>query len=145
MIYLKVIDLPLGNKTITMSSKELYVGCPVQHARKYLGGKWQIAILSNLKKQPSRFVELKNMLPGISDKVLSQDLHFFEQTGIVQKEIFACIPPRVEYRLTSQGLTLIPVIETIVKWGYYHLQDEKVNRSTRSTPASVIDDIKAMQ
>ncbi|ASU34164.1 winged helix-turn-helix transcriptional regulator [Mucilaginibacter xinganensis] len=127
-----------------MSAKELYVGCPVQHARKYLGGKWQIAILSNLKKQPARFVELKNMLPGISDKVLSQDLQFFEQAGIVQKEIFACIPPRVEYKLTPQGLTLIPVIETIVKWGYCHLQEEKVNRSTRSTPASVIADIEAM-
>jgi DNA-binding HxlR family transcriptional regulator len=127
-----------------MASKELYIGCPVQHARKYLSGKWQIAILSNLKKQPARFIELKSNLPGISDKVLTQELRFFEETGIIQREIFACIPAKVEYRLTTQGLTLIPVIETIVKWGYYHLQEEKTNRSMLSTPISVINDIEAI-
>ncbi|MFL9485212.1 winged helix-turn-helix transcriptional regulator [Chitinophagaceae bacterium LWZ2-11] len=127
-----------------MPSKELYIGCPVQHARKYIGGKWQIAILLSLKKQPARFVELKNMLPGISDKVLTQELRLFEEAGIIQKEIFACIPPKVEYRLTTQGLTLMPVIETIVQWGYYHLQEEKTSKSMLSTPVSVINDIEAM-
>jgi DNA-binding HxlR family transcriptional regulator len=126
-----------------MLSKELYIGCPVQHARKYLSGKWQIGILSNLKKQPCRFIELKNMLPGISDKVLTQELRFFEEAGIVQKQVFACVPPKVEYQLTIQGLTLIPVIETIIQWGYYHLQEEKVNRSMLSTPVSAIKDIEA--
>lgn len=141
--YLKVIYLPLGNKK-DMSTNELYIGCPVQHARKYLSGKWQIGILSNLKKQPARFIELKNILPGISDKVLTQELRFFEETGIVQREIYTCIPPKVEYRLTLQGLTLIPVIEAIVKWGYYHLQEEKANRSMLSTPISIIKDIEAI-
>ncbi len=127
-----------------MSSKDLYIGCPVQHSRRYLSGKWQIAILSNLKKQPARFVDLKNILPGISDKVLTQELRFFEETGIVKREIFNCIPAKVEYSLTTQGLTLIPVIDAIVKWGYYHLQEEKTNRAMLSTPVSVIKDIEAM-
>ena len=127
-----------------MSSKDLYIGCPVQHSRKFLSGKWQIAILSNLKKQPARFVELKNILPGISDKVLTQELRFFEETGIVQREIFNCIPAKVEYSLTTQGLTLMPVIDAIVKWGYYHLQEEKTSRAMLSTPVSVIEDIEAM-
>jgi DNA-binding HxlR family transcriptional regulator len=128
-----------------MSSKELYIGCPVQHARRYLSGKWQIGILSNLKKQPLRYVGLKNMLPGISDKVLTHELQFFEETGIVQKQINTDISPNVEYLLTLQGSTLIPVIEAIVKWGYYHLQEEKANRSMLSTPVSIIKDIEAIQ
>ncbi|WP_448698093.1 winged helix-turn-helix transcriptional regulator [Mucilaginibacter sp. AW1-3] len=128
-----------------MSSKELYTGCPVQHARRYLSGKWQIGILWHLKKQPARFVELKTVLLGISEKVLTQDLRFFEEAGIVEKQVFACIPPKVEYRLTPQGLTLIPVVETIIQWGYHHLQSEKANRSMLSTPVSVINDIEAMQ
>lgn len=85
------------------------------------------------------------MLPGISEKVLTQELRFFEETGFIQKEVFACIPPKVEYQLTPQGLTLIPVIETIIQWGYYHLQGEKANRSMLSTPVSVINDIEAIQ
>ncbi|TFF40638.1 winged helix-turn-helix transcriptional regulator [Mucilaginibacter psychrotolerans] len=127
-----------------MSQKDLYTGCPVQHARKYISGKWQIPILWYLKKQPSRFVELKNILPGISEKVLTQELRFFEASGIIEKEVYTCIPPKVEYRLTSQGLTLIPVIQNIIQWGYSHLQEEKANRSMRSTPVSIITELEAI-
>lgn len=122
-----------------MSSEELYVGCPVQHARQFLSGKWQIAILWHLKAQPSRFVE------GISEKVLTQELRFFEERGIVQKEVFVCNPPKVEYRLTTQGLTLVPIIQHIIQWGYANLQEEKVKRSMSSTPNSVIDELETMQ
>ncbi len=127
-----------------MASKDLYLGCPVQHARKYLSGKWQIGILSNLKKQPARFVELKSSLPGLSDKVLMQELQFFEASGIIEKEMVAGTPVTTVYRLTDEGLTIIPVIETIIKWGYEHLQEEKATRKMLSTPASVIDEIEAM-
>jgi DNA-binding HxlR family transcriptional regulator len=145
MLFPRRIYLLLSNKKLTMSSKGLYIGCPVQHARRYLSGKWQIGILSNLKKQPLRYVALKSMLPGISDKVLTHELQFFEETGIVQKQINTDISPNVEYLLTLQGSTLIPVIEAIVKWGYYHLQEEKANRSMLSTPVTIIEDIEAMQ
>ncbi|MBB2148249.1 winged helix-turn-helix transcriptional regulator [Pedobacter gandavensis] len=128
-----------------MSSEALYVGCPVQHARQFLSGKWQIAIIWHLKTQPSRFVDLRNILPGISEKVLTQELRFFEESGIVQKEVFVCSPAKVEYRLTTQGLTLIPVIQHIIQWGYTNLQEEKAKRSMSSTPTSVIDELEAMQ
>ncbi|MES2006440.1 MAG: helix-turn-helix domain-containing protein [Bacteroidota bacterium] len=125
-----------------MDTNELYAGCPVQHSLQYLGGKWQIAILYNLKNKPSRFAELKKMLPGLSEKVLTQELRFFEKAGIVQREVFASIPPKVAYSLTAQGLTLIPVIEKIIQWGYYHLREEKITREMFSTPVSVIDEIE---
>lgn len=128
-----------------MPSKELYIGCPVQHARQYLGGKWQIAILWHLKMQCSRFVELRDVLPGISEKVLTQELRFFESSGIVKKEVFNCSPQKVEYSLTPKGLTLIPVIKSIIQWGYSNLQEEKVTRSMTSTPVDVIDELEGMQ
>lgn len=128
-----------------MYSKELYVGCPVQHARQFLSGKWQIGILWHLKMKPARFLELRNVLPGISEKVLTQELRFFEKNGIIEKGIITCSPPKAEYRLTSQGLTLIPVIQSIVQWGYANLQEEKVKRSMSSTPVSVINELEAMQ
>nr|WP_068888657.1 helix-turn-helix domain-containing protein [Pedobacter panaciterrae] len=128
-----------------MSSKDLYIGCPVQHARQFLSGKWQIAILWHLKIQPSRFIELRKILPGISEKVLTQELRFFETSGIVQREVLTCTPQKVEYKLTLQGQTLIPVIQSIIQWGYSHLQEEKAKRSMSSTPISVIDELEAMQ
>lgn len=127
-----------------MATKDLYIGCPVQHARQFLSGKWQIAILWHLKTTPSRFGELRNILPGISEKVLTQDLRFFEANGIVQKEESAGNPQKLEYSLTPQGLTLIPLIQHIIQWGYANLQEEKVKRSMSSTPVSVIDELKAI-
>lgn len=127
-----------------MDTKELYAGCPVQHTLQYISGKWQIAILFNLKNKSLRFVELKKLLPGISEKVLTQELRFFERTGIIQREVFACIPSKVEYSLTAIGLTLIPVIERIIQWGYYHLREEKLTREMLSTPISVIQEIETI-
>ena len=92
----------------------------------------------------ARFVELRNALPGISEKVLTQELRFFEKNGIIGKEVIACSPPKVEYRLTLQGLTLIPVIQGIVQWGYANLQEEKVKRTMSSTPISVINELEAI-
>lgn len=128
----------------TPSSVDSYTGCPVQHALQYLGGKWQMGILWNLRMEPLRFIEIKEKLPGLTEKVLTQNLKFFEGAGIVQKEVFASVPPRVEYRLTPAGQTLIPVIEKIVQWGYAHLQDEKVNEHMSATPYVAIEAIKAI-
>jgi DNA-binding HxlR family transcriptional regulator len=127
-----------------MNTKEMYAGCPVQHSLKYIGGKWQIGILNKLKNNPCRFMEIKNQLPGISEKVLTHELRFFETAGIVQREVFATIPSKVEYRLTAQGLTLVPVLEQIIQWGYYHLQEEKFSKEMLPTPVSVIQEIEAM-
>lgn len=126
-----------------MSSKELYTGCPVQHARQFLSGKWQIAILWNLKKQPLRFFELKKSLPEISEKVLTQELKFFEQKGFIEKKVFKSIPLRVEYALSSRASSLMPIIEKIIQWGYAQLQEEKANRLMTSTPVHIIEEIEA--
>lgn len=126
-----------------MAAKEMYVGCPVQHARSFLGGKWQIGILWHLKDGPIRFSAVREALPGLSEKVLTENLRFFESAGIVEKQLFASIPPKVEYRLTPDGETLIPILKQIIGWSYRHMQDEKITRKTHRTPVSVIHEIEA--
>lgn len=124
-----------------MLQGDLYAGCPVQCALQFLAGKWKIGILWNLKDRTLRFGELRNLLPGITEKVLSQELRFFEEKGFVQKETFAAVPPKTEYNLTEKGKSLIPVIAVIVDWGYLYLQDEKLDRDMFFTPVSVINDV----
>lgn len=127
-----------------MNTNDLYAGCPVQHSLQYLSGKWQIAILFKLKNKPSRFLEIKKLLPGISEKVLTHELRFFENKAIIKREVFNTIPSKVEYSLTAAGLTLIPVIEKIIQWGYFHLREEKLSNDMLSTPISIIEEIEAI-
>lgn len=122
-----------------MAPKEMQAGCPVQHALEYIGGKWQIGILWHLSKGELRFNAVRDALPGLSEKVLTANLKFFEQKGIIQKQVFTEVPPRTMYRLTKDGETLIPVIEKILTWGYTHLQEEKLNHRMQFTPLSAIE------
>jgi DNA-binding HxlR family transcriptional regulator len=128
----------------TTKSKSMYVGCPVQHALQYMGGKWQIGILWALREEPMRFNTIRERFQGLAEKVLAENLRFFEGAGMVEKEIFAAVPPKVEYRLTADARTLLPVIESILQWSYAHLQEETVNREMRLTPLSVIKSIEEL-
>ncbi|MBC9911562.1 winged helix-turn-helix transcriptional regulator [Chitinophaga varians] len=125
-----------------MASKETLAGCPVQHALQYIGGKWQMGILWQLRKGALRFNTLKDALPNLSEKVLTENLKFFEEKGIVSKQSFLSVPPKVEYRLTADGQDLIPVIEKIIHWGYAHLQEEKVKKDTLFTPSVVMNELQ---
>ncbi|NML36781.1 helix-turn-helix transcriptional regulator [Chitinophaga sp. G-6-1-13] len=125
-----------------MASKETLAGCPVQHALQYIGGKWQMGILWQLRKGATRFNVLKDALPNLSEKVLTENLKFFEEKGMVEKQSFLSVPPKVEYMLTIEGQNLIPVIEKIILWGYAHLQEEKVKRDTLSTPSVVMNELQ---
>ncbi len=128
-----------------MASNNMYTGCPVQHALQYIGGKWQIGILWHLRIKPLRFNAIRECLPGLTEKVLTENLKFFENTGIVEKEVFAAVPPRVEYRLTEDGRVLIPVIQKIIQWGYQHLQEEKVTAKTGVTPLPAIREMRKLR
>jgi DNA-binding HxlR family transcriptional regulator len=127
------------------AAKTLYIGCPVQHALAFVGGKWQIGIIWNLRNKALRFGELRRRLPGLSEKVLSGNLRFFEKTGIVTKEIFAEVPPRVEYRLTPEGERLLPALEALIEWGHAHLQEQKVDDRMLSTPFEAIEEIETLR
>jgi DNA-binding HxlR family transcriptional regulator len=121
---------------------KLYTGCPVQYARQFIAGKWQMGILWNLKDQTLCFSALKNLLPGLSDKVLMQELDFFVQKQIVHRNVFEFPSSKTEYTLSAMGHSLIPVINSIVEWGYTNLQDETVNKEMNMTPLPAIEAIE---
>ncbi len=121
---------------------KLFIGCPVQHARQFLAGKWQMGILWNLRNQPLRFGEIKRLLPGISDKTLMEELDFFVQKKMIERNSFDYPSTRIEYVLSSIGKSLIPIINSIVEWGYLYVQDERVNKEMNMTPISVIETIE---
>ncbi|KOY15127.1 winged helix-turn-helix transcriptional regulator [Paenibacillus xylanivorans] len=93
----------------------------VQAMLELVGGKWRILILYQLISGKKRTNELRRAIPGITQKVLTQQLRDLEKNEIIHRIIHPQIPPKVEYELTEYGLTLQDIIDTICLWGENHL------------------------
>lgn len=100
--------------------------CPVTATLAVIGGKWKPVILWSLTGQTRRFSELRRFLPGITQKMLTQQLRELEADGIIHREIYPQVPPKVEYSLTPKGETLTPVLEQMARWGSGHLAEIQV-------------------
>lgn len=97
-------------------------GCPVEATLAVIGGKWKAVLIFHMMHGGThRFAELRRKTRGISDRVLSRQLRELEDDGIVGREVFAEVPPRVEYSLTEYGETLQPVTAAMCQWGKRHL------------------------
>lgn len=120
----------------------LYIGCPVQHIRQFIAGKWQMGILWNLRNESLCFSAIRSQLPGISDKILMQELDFFVDKKIIQRKSLEFPSPKTEYALSAVGQSLIPIINAMVEWGYSHLQDEQVSKEMNMTPIPAIQAIE---
>ena len=92
--------------------------CPVETTLSLIGNKWQVLILRDLSLNGTmRFKELQRSIGKISQKVLTTNLRSMEESGIVSREAFAEVPPRVEYSLTELGQSLRPVLDAMRVWG----------------------------
>lgn len=91
--------------------------CPVEVSLMLMGDKWKILIVRDLLTGTKRFGELKKSLTGISQKVLTQHLRIMEKTGLVDRKVYAEVPPRVEYSLTKTGLSLKQILDVMWQWG----------------------------
>jgi DNA-binding HxlR family transcriptional regulator len=94
-------------------------GCPAELTVHIIGGRWKVQIIWHLQHAPDgllRFTELKRELPGITQKMLTQQLRELEADGIVHRQVYPQVPPRVEYSLTPRGQTLEPVIAAMCQW-----------------------------
>ena len=98
-----------------------HFGCPVQAAANTIAGKWKVLIVWHLSFQPCRFSELRALLPGISEKVLTNQLKELARDLIVKRVDTKQIPPRVDYSLTPAGEELIAIMEAMCRWGSMHL------------------------
>lgn len=92
--------------------------CPVETTLLLIGNKWQVLILRDLiMKGTLRFKELQRSIGKISQKVLTSNLRAMEESGLVDRKVYAEVPPRVEYSLTPLGRSLKPVLDVMQDWG----------------------------
>lgn len=96
--------------------------CPLTAALAAIGGKWKLIIIYWLAESPKHFAALKQVMPRISQKVLTQQLRELVGDGIVQRQPQGVIPAPVNYSLTNYGQDLIPLIEQIRSWGRSHIE-----------------------
>jgi DNA-binding HxlR family transcriptional regulator len=101
--------------------KKKTYGCGLEAALDVVGGKWKVLILWALHAQARRFGELRRTVPGISEKMLIQNLKGMECDGIVTRQDFREIPPRVEYALTPFGVSLSAALTPLCQWGEQHM------------------------
>ena len=97
--------------------------CPLTYTMKVTGGKWKPIILFRLSKGINRFGILSRSIEGISKNMLTQQLRQMELYKIINRKIYAEIPPRVEYSLTTRGESLLPIFKSLADWGSLHQND----------------------
>jgi DNA-binding HxlR family transcriptional regulator len=100
-----------------MLTKDELPACPVATMVVLIGNKWKLLIIRNLLASSSRFGELRNGIPGISQKVLTDNLRSLEADGLVVRTVYPEVPPRVEYSLSEIGNTLRPLFKSMEEWG----------------------------
>jgi DNA-binding HxlR family transcriptional regulator len=96
-----------------------------------IGGKWKAVILYYLSKGPKRFNELRRLLPEVTQRMLTLQLRELEQDGIVHREIYKEVPPKVEYSLTEFGASLGPIIVQMLDWGEHYMEQIQARKEQR--------------
>lgn len=91
--------------------------CPVETTLTLIGDKWKVLILRDLMDGTKRFGELKKSIGGVTQKVLTAQLRQMEECGLLDRKVYAEVPPRVEYTLTELGYSLKPVLDAMSDWG----------------------------
>lgn len=91
--------------------------CPVETTLTLIGDKWKVLILRDLLTGTKRFGELKKSVGNVSQKVLTAQLRNMEESGLVNRKVYAEVPPRVEYSLTELGFSLKPILDSLQAWG----------------------------
>jgi DNA-binding HxlR family transcriptional regulator len=89
-----------------------------------IGGKWKMLILWHLGKEGTkRFGELKSLMPGITQRMLVTQLRELEEDRIINRKVYPVVPPKVEYSLTGQGETLMPILDSMYEWGKNYMEN----------------------
>ena len=103
-------------------SSNYQMSCTVEATLKAISGRWKVLILRELFQGIKRFGELHRALNGITQKMLTQQLRELEQDGIIHRQAYLQVPPKVEYSLTDMGKKLQPILDAMHNWGIQYLQ-----------------------
>ena len=99
--------------------------CPFEYALEIVSGKWKGLVIFYLGREGMlRFSQLRRLLPGVTQKMLTQILRFLEAEGILHREVYPVVPPKVEYTLTDKGRELLPILDALQEWGRRNLPKE---------------------
>lgn len=109
--------------------EDLFGKCPYATAQKILSGKWTLMIIHELVSEPLRFNELQRQLPEMTQTTLTRQLRALEDYGIVNRTVYAQIPPKVEYKLTDIGMDFKQVLMSLERWG-----DKYIDFHNQRTP-----------
>ncbi|WP_366511605.1 MULTISPECIES: winged helix-turn-helix transcriptional regulator [Enterobacterales] len=121
-----MVDIQLMKKQATHE-----YWCTVEATVVVAGGKWKPLIIYYLLSGTKRFGELRKLIGGITQRSLTLQLRELESHGIISREVFAEVPPRVEYSLTEFGLTLTPVLNAMKEWGDSYLIWQEINGNNK--------------
>jgi DNA-binding HxlR family transcriptional regulator len=107
------------NSTNTLNSKVI-MDCELTYAVCKIGGRWKLLLLCKLEEGKLRFSELKKLIPEITERMLALQLRELEKDKLVKRTVYAEVPPRVDYELTSIAKELVPVWRQLEQWGLKH-------------------------
>ncbi|CDD50049.1 winged helix-turn-helix transcriptional regulator [Bacteroides mediterraneensis] len=112
--------------------------CPIRNVLSRICDKWSILVIFTLEQFPvMRFSELRRMIPDISQKMLTVTLRTLEEDGLVSRKVYAQVPPKVEYSLTSRGKSLLPHLNGLIQWAKEQMDDILQNRRNESGDSSI--------
>ena len=120
-----------------MNKKEIqsatFPDCPIRNVIARITDKWSLLVLYTLEQQKVlRFNDLWRQIPDISQKMLTSTLRHLEDDGIIAREVFMEVPPRVEYRLTERGKSLMPHLDALISWGIEHFDEVVTDRKKKN-------------
>lgn len=99
--------------------------CPVEATLELIGGKYKSLILWHLIGKTLRFGEIRNLIPQATPKMLTQQLRLLEDDGLVERKVYPVVPPKVEYKLTDFGESIIPILNCMCDWGENYLKNKQ--------------------
>ena len=120
----------MGNNSIRKTKDFIPGNCPVGFTMNIIGGKWKPSIIHMIRTDRNRYSILLKNITEISKQTLTNQLRELETDGIIERTIFPEIPPRVEYKITPHGSSLLPIIDSMYHWAKQHMPIEKNDSCT---------------
>lgn len=116
-------NFSINHSDCNINNNENHEMCPMVLVHKLISGKWKILILWYLSKGCLRFSELKRNLPNVTQKMLTNQLRSLEEDNLIYRTVYPVVPPKVEYGLTEIGLRIIPLLESMHKYGEEYINE----------------------
>jgi DNA-binding HxlR family transcriptional regulator len=116
----------MRNRKVGFDYSSTFEGCPVETTLDVIGGKWKGILLYHLIDDKKRFNEFRKLYPRLTQRMLTLQLRELERDGIIHREVYKEVPPKVEYSLTEFGRSLEPIILLMKDWGEKH--KDRVNK-----------------